>query len=105
MTPNPFSALLRSRKFWIAIVDVFASTLLYFVTKYAVPSAAEDVKFLIAAYQPVMLLVIASIAVENVQNVKAKTSIAESVGWNTPSNLVDSLGNVVATVVNPVQLK
>jgi hypothetical protein len=63
---NPFAILLRSRKFWLLILDVVVSATLYFVGKYA-PVAAEDVKFLIALLQPVFLLLIGSIAYQNVK--------------------------------------
>ena len=64
---NPIPALFRSRKFLIFLSDLFFSTLLYFVGKYAVPSVAEDVSFLIAAFQPGVLILIAAIAYEDGQ--------------------------------------
>jgi uncharacterized membrane protein HdeD (DUF308 family) len=61
MTPNPFSALLHSRKFWLLILDTIISLTLYFVTKYS-PEAQEDVKFLILTLQPVFVTIILAIA-------------------------------------------
>lgn len=61
MNPNPFSALLHSRKFWLLILDTVISLTLYFVTKYT-PEAAEDVKFLILALQPIFVTIILAIA-------------------------------------------
>jgi uncharacterized membrane protein HdeD (DUF308 family) len=61
MNPNPFSALLHSRKFWLLILDTVISLTLYFVTKYS-PAATEDVKFLILALQPVFVTIILAIA-------------------------------------------
>ena len=57
--------LLNSAKFWTAIVDLVLSLVIYFVVKYAAPAAAEDVKFVIAAVQPVFGLVIAGIFIED----------------------------------------
>ena len=68
---SPIAALFRSRKFLIFISDVFFSTLLYFVGKYAVPGVAEDINFLVAALQPGVLVVIAAIAYEDGQAKRA----------------------------------
>ncbi len=65
--------IFKSRKFWTAMVDLIVSLTLYFVGKYAAPSIAEDVKFLILAFQPVFALVIAGIAYEDGQAKKAGT--------------------------------
>jgi hypothetical protein len=65
MAPDPLGALLRSRKFWILVADVVCSTILFFIGKYASASMLEDVKFLIAAYQPVVLVLIGAIAYED----------------------------------------
>lgn len=65
MVINPFTSLLYSRKFLIMVLDVLISLVLFFVTKYAEPSLVEDIKFVIAALQPVVLVLIASIAHED----------------------------------------
>lgn len=66
-------SIFKSRKFWTAMVDLLVSLTLYFVGKYAAPSIAEDVKFLILAFQPVFGLVIAGIAYEDAAAKKAGT--------------------------------
>jgi len=66
-------SIFKSRKFWTAMVDLFCSLVLYFVGKYAVPEMAEDVKFLIVAFQPVFALVIAGFAYEDAAAKKAGT--------------------------------
>lgn len=71
---NPFSGLLKSRKFWLAILDVVISTALYFGGKYA-GAALDDLKFLIAAYQPVIGLVIISITVEDTARTQASAKV------------------------------
>lgn len=63
---NPIKGLLISRKFWTLVLDVIVSTVLYFVGKYGSVSVFEDIKFLIAALQPVFVMLIASIAYEDV---------------------------------------
>jgi hypothetical protein len=62
----------RSRKFWLAVSDVVVSLVTYFVGKYLNPDSAKDILFLIGALQPVMLLVIGSITIQNVEGIKAQ---------------------------------
>ena len=64
MSPNPFSALLHSRKFWLLVLDTVISMVLYFTGKY-LPAAAEDVKFGILGLQPVIIALIIAIAWED----------------------------------------
>jgi chromate transport protein ChrA len=71
---NPVQALLKSRKFLVLALDTVISLVLYFVTKYAAPSAVEDVKTVILALQPVVLVLIGAIAYEDGQAMKAKAS-------------------------------
>jgi hypothetical protein len=59
------NGLLQSRKFWLLIVDTVVSVASYFITKYVNPEAAKDALFLIAAMQPVFVMVIAGIAIED----------------------------------------
>jgi len=65
MTPNPFSALLHSRKFWLLMLDGVVSAALYFTAKYMSASASDDIKVLIALMQPVFVVVIGAIAYED----------------------------------------
>jgi hypothetical protein len=71
MTPNPFSALFHSRKFWLLILDTVVSISLYFIGRYASPELAEDMKFLIASIQPVFVVVIIGIFTEDNAQIKA----------------------------------
>lgn len=59
------ASLLKSRKFWLAILDIVISTATYFITKYVAPEVAEDILWLIAAWQPVVIMLIAGIAIED----------------------------------------
>lgn len=65
MNPNPFSALSRSRKFWLLIMDTAISMALFFGAKYLTPIAFDDVRFLIASIQPVFVVLIGAIAYED----------------------------------------
>ena len=62
---NPITMLTQSRKFWLLVLDVGLSLLLYFVGKYAAPTMAEDINFVIAAIQPVFVAVITGIFIED----------------------------------------
>jgi len=59
-----FVLLLRSRKFLLLCLDVVISIAIYFVGKYAA-LALEDVKFAILTLQPLVVLLIGSIAYED----------------------------------------
>ena len=72
--PNPISGLLHSRKFCLLILDTLVSLALYFVGKYAGASVFEDVKFVIAALQPVFVAVIIMIAYEDKAAMEQATS-------------------------------
>lgn len=72
-TVDTISALLRSRKFLVLMFDTLVSTILYFGGKYLDPSVVDDVKFLIAALQPVAITLIYSIAKEDAARSQADT--------------------------------
>lgn len=83
------SSIFKSRKFWIMVVDVVVSVTTYFVGKYLNPEAGKDILFLIGALQPVILLVIASITLQNVEGIKADAKITESLIYNDPATEVE----------------
>jgi hypothetical protein len=64
----------KSRKFWLAVADVVISTVTYFVSKYLGPPVSEDILFLIGAWQPVIGILIASIAYEDAATTKANAA-------------------------------
>lgn len=70
--------LLQSRKFWIMCVDLVVSVSGYFLTKYANPAAAQDALFLIGSLQPIILLVVGSMTVQNVAAIKANAEVETS---------------------------
>ena len=59
------ASLLKSRKFWITVFDVVVSTITFFGSKYLAPDVAENILWLIAAWQPVIVMLIAGIAIED----------------------------------------
>jgi len=59
------ATLLHSRKFWLMTFDVVISTITFFVSKYVSPMLAEDILWLIGAWQPIVIAVIIGIAVED----------------------------------------
>ncbi len=63
--------ILKSRKFWLMVVDVAVSLATYFITKYAAPAAADDILKVIVTLQPVVIAVVASITVQNVAAMRA----------------------------------
>lgn len=68
---SPFRGLLRSRKFWVTVGDLVVSLALYFGGKYLAPDVFADMKFLIAAMQPVFLFLVGAIAYEDGQAKRA----------------------------------
>lgn len=62
---SSLKALMNSRKFMLLLMDVVLSLVLYFVVKYVAPSIVEDIKFVIAALQPVFVILINAIAKED----------------------------------------
>jgi hypothetical protein len=64
MSPNPFAALLHSRKFWLLVLDTVVSLALFFVGKYAV-IAFDDLKFAVLSLQPVFVAIILAVAWED----------------------------------------
>lgn len=70
MKPNPARDLLQSRRFWLMVIDLIISLVLYFTGKYATPQANDDIRFLIAAIQPVFLTIITAITVQSIAEIK-----------------------------------
>ena len=63
--------LFRSRKFLTMVLDLVVSLVIYFVTKYLAPAVAEDVLFVVAGIQPVVLAVIVMWGVEDAAEKRA----------------------------------
>jgi hypothetical protein len=82
------SSIFKSRKFWIMVCDTVVSLVTYFVGRYLNPASVKDILFLIGALQPVILLVIASITVQNVAGIKAQADIETSLIYQEPAEPV-----------------
>jgi hypothetical protein len=61
---NPGKSLIKSRKFWLLMLDMGVVLLTFFIGKYA-EFALEDTLILIGAMQPVFVFVIGGIAFED----------------------------------------
>lgn len=61
------SRLLQSSKFWLLVLDIVVTLVLYFATKYLAPSAVADIKIVIATLQPLFIMIIGAIAYEDGQ--------------------------------------
>jgi len=62
---NPFSGLLRSRKFWTLMLDTIVSTVTLVGGWYLSPQYLDRVVAVIGIYQPVFIALIAAIASED----------------------------------------
>jgi hypothetical protein len=71
---SAFGMLFQSRKFWLTFLDVVISTALYFGAKYAGAGVFEDIQWLLLAYQPMFVMLIYTIAKEDV-------ALTEAAGW------------------------
>ena len=72
---EPMHALLRSRKFLIAVLDAAVSTALFLAGQH-LPQYLGDIKFVILTLQPVILMVIGAYAYEDAQ-IKSALAVAE----------------------------
>jgi len=70
--------LLKSRKFLVLLLDTVVSLVLYFSAKYLAAGAVEDIKTVILALQPVVLVLIGAIAYEDGQAMKAEAAATAS---------------------------
>ena len=80
-------SLFQSRKFWIMVVDVFLSTIIYFVGQYVSPQIGENVLWLIGAWQPVIFAVVTGITAEDSAYMTAQSSYGippGRTGYDTP---------------------
>ncbi len=97
------SSLLQSRKFWLMILDVIVSLVTYFVTKYAAPEMTKDILFLLTALQPVVIALIASITVQNVQHIKADKAAMHEKLWSTEERMYAAEEKLKEVTQKPVQ--
>ena len=71
MQPNPFESLLKSRKFWMAVLDAGLSSLAIVLGWFFAPEKVSEILTLVGLWQPVMVVVIGAIAYEDAAKVKA----------------------------------
>jgi len=75
MTPNPFSGLIHSRKFWLLILDTVVSLVATVGAWYLAPEALNQVIAILAIMQPLYIFVITSITKEDVAKIDADVQI------------------------------
>lgn len=73
---SPFQKLIKSRKFWLMVLDVLISTVAYFVTIYTKPEVAEQIIWVIGTWQPVIVALILGIAHEDAAEKNSAAMIA-----------------------------
>jgi len=67
---SPVSLLFKSRKFWLLILDTVIAIVLY-VTSNFVPAMREHVAFFVGIMQPVFVMLILAIALEDAAEKRA----------------------------------
>ena len=77
-TPNPFSGLLHSRKFWLAILDAVTGLLALWLGALASEKTATLVIATWGGLQPVFIAVIAGIAYEDKAKLQAASQDKET---------------------------
>jgi hypothetical protein len=75
MQPNPFTGLIHSRKFLLAMLDALVSSIALILTWFLSPDKVASVLALIGIWQPVLIAVIIGIAAEDVALSKAGAAI------------------------------
>ena len=58
----------KSREFWTIVLDLLVSAALYFGGRYLAPDAFDDLKWVIAAIQPVALFLLGWFFSERITN-------------------------------------
>jgi hypothetical protein len=75
---NAFSDLFQSRKFWVAVCDAVFSTLAVMLTLFFKPEVVDKILAVVAMWQPVILVVIGSMTVQNVAGINATAKIEDA---------------------------
>ena len=75
MQPNPFTGLIHSRKFLLAMLDALVSSVALVLTWFLSPDKVASVLALIGIWQPVLIAVIVGIAAEDVALSKASSEM------------------------------
>lgn len=109
---NPFSALARSRKFWLLVLDTVVALATYFIGKYA-GAESNDLLVLIGALQPIFVMLITLITVEDNAKTKADSVVqAATIAAEAPDTQAaerermrePARGQMPAPGVDPVSL-
>lgn len=63
-------SILKSRRFWLLVLDTVFTLTVYFVGKYA-GGTSEDIRITMAALQPIFISLIICYTVDDTQMIKA----------------------------------
>jgi hypothetical protein len=88
---DAMKVLFQSRKFWLVILDAGTSTLTVVLALFLKPESVDKILALVALWQPVILLLINSITVQNVEGIKAAGALAEANAYKTTPITADTL--------------
>jgi hypothetical protein len=104
---DAMKTLLASRKFWLVILDAGTSTLAVVLALFLKPESVDKILALVALWQPVMLLLINSITVQNVEGIKAEGKLAEANAYKYTPITADTLPENKPTPegASPAELK
>lgn len=88
MNPNPdvLWMLFHSRKFLLAMTDAVVSTVMLLATRYLSPADLDFVKQIVVIYQPVIIILIGSIAYEDKARLENPT-VTQVTGIGTAPNI------------------
>jgi len=70
--PSPIKSLLQSRKFWLYVLDATVSLITMGLTLYASAETQKFVLAVLAILQPGVIMVIGSITVQNVAEIRSR---------------------------------
>ncbi len=79
MKTNPFVSLLRSRKFWLAVIDLVTAVLGIWLGRFFDAETARLIMLTWAATQPVWLALIGSIAWQNKTAIQGEANIKREI--------------------------
>ena len=88
MTPNPFSGLVHSRKFWLAVLDGLTAILGLWIGTLVSEETATLIIATWAALQPVFITVIGATAYEDKAKLEAASRTAAAKATVTAAEVV-----------------
>jgi hypothetical protein len=94
--------IFSSQEFWTLVIDIVVSSVLYFVGKYAGPSAFEDVKFVMGLVNAMAALLIFGMFGVRVAKIRALASLAE-MAYVVHDKDQEPIGPVIARLADKIE--